>query len=381
MKIGIDARFFGPIGKGLGRYTQRLIENLEKIDKENKYVIFLRKENWSNYQPRNPNFKKVLAPWRWYTILEQIYMPRLIKSHDVGLMHFPHFNVPLFYKGSFVVTIHDLVLEHFPTQRATTLSPLFYKIKRVGYKIVIRAALKRARQILVPSEYTKEEIIKYFGLEPTRIKVTYEGCGKSDFPYYNVGSLTSEIPKKYGIIKPYILYVGNAYPHKNLERLILAFQKLSKAYQLDLRLVLVGENDYFYKRLKDTVLKLGIKNIILAGFVRDEDLNSLYKNALFYIFPSLCEGFGLPPLEAMACGLPVASSNKTCLPEILGDAAYYFNPDSVDDIARAIEKVAIDEDLRKKLIVKGFEQIKKYSWKRMAEETLKTYRRTLNLKS
>jgi len=149
--------------------------------------------------------------------------------------------------------------------------------------------------------------------------------------------------------KPYILYVGNAYPHKNLKRLNLAFEKLVKEHNLDYELILITE------------------------FVSEEELDNLYKNAALFAFPSLCEGFGLPPLEAMARGVPVVSSNATSLPEILGDAALYFDPLDVDDIAEKIKKALTDENLRKKLIEKGLEQVKKYSWQKMAEETLELY--------
>ena len=155
-----------------------------------------------------------------------------------------------------------------------------------------------------------------------------------------------EFPKK-----PYILYVGNDYPHKNLERLKLAFDKLNKEYNLDYKLVLITK------------------------FVSEEELDKLYKNASLYVFPSLSEGFGLPPLEAMARGLPVVSSNATCLPEILGDAAVYFNPLDVGDMVKQIKKTLLDKPLRKTLIQKGFEQIKKYSWSKMAEKTLDLYKR------
>jgi len=167
--------------------------------------------------------------------------------------------------------------------------------------------------------------------------------------------------------KPYLLYVGNAYPHKNLENLILAFRKI-KQDNFDLQLVLVGGDDYFYKKLKKNN-----NDVIFTGFIKDEDLNVLYNNAALYVFPSLYEGFGLPPLEAMKRGVPVASSNATCLPEVLGDAAIYFNPLDVDDMAEKIKKALLDEGLRKNLIQKGFEQIKKYSWQKMARETLEVY--------
>jgi len=179
--------------------------------------------------------------------------------------------------------------------------------------------------------------------------------------------------------KPYLLYVGNAYPHKNLERLILAFKKLIKE-GLDYQLVLVGGEDYFYKKLKKHLNHFNQaerstinQKIIFPGFVSDKELGELYKSASLYIFPSLSEGFGLPPLEAMARGVPVVSSNATCLPEILGDAVIYFDPLDINDMAKQIKKALLGENLRKKLIKKGLEQIKKYSWKKMARETLAFY--------
>ncbi|KKQ79694.1 MAG: mannosyltransferase B-like protein, partial [Candidatus Moranbacteria bacterium GW2011_GWD2_38_7] len=148
MKIGIDARFYGSIGKGLGRYTQKLIQHLEHIDKENHYVVFLRKENFDDYQPFNKNFEKVLADYAWYTFAEQLFFPLLLNKQKLDLMHFPHFNVPLLYSGRFVLTIHDLILTHFPTIRATMLNPVFYWFKYVAYKLAISSALWRAKKII-----------------------------------------------------------------------------------------------------------------------------------------------------------------------------------------------------------------------------------------
>lgn len=160
MFIGIDARFFGSIGKGLGRYTQKLIENLEKIDHENQYVVFLRKENFDEYQPKNKNFQKALADYQWYTFSEQIKMPLLLNKFNFDLVHFPHFNVPFFYRKKFVVTIHDLILLQFPTVKGTMLNPVFYKIKFWCYKFIIWSAIKRARRIITVSNFTKNELLK-----------------------------------------------------------------------------------------------------------------------------------------------------------------------------------------------------------------------------
>ncbi|OGZ34153.1 MAG: hypothetical protein A2Y98_02360 [Candidatus Portnoybacteria bacterium RBG_19FT_COMBO_36_7] len=376
MRIGIDARFLGPKGKGLGRYTEKLIENLEKIDSENQYVIFLRRENWGEYEPSSPRFKKVLADYRWYSLAEQIRLPAKIYREKIDLMHFPHFNVPIFYLRPFVVTIHDLILRHFPTRRASAMGPIKYWLKNLAYRIVIWLAIKRTRKIIVPSNYVRNDILNNFGVKDGKIVVTYEGA-----PYLNQKSKIKNqkyIFEKYKINRPYLLYVGNAYPHKNLENLIVAFKILIEKFNQDLQLVLVGEEDYFFRRLKaetNTMLHgSGIFNqIIFTGFISDESLNELYSGAKLYVFPSLCEGFGLPPLEAIFRGVPVVSSKSTCLPEILGDAAVYFDAGNPQDIAEKINNILTNNNLAEKTRETGYRQIKKYSWQKMAEETLKIY--------
>lgn len=368
MKIGIDARFLGPIGKGLGRYVERLVEYLEKLDKENEYIIFLRKENWDYYTPRVSNFKKVLADYRWYSLVEQVAMPWLIWREKLDLVHFPHFNVPIFCPKKFVVTIHDLILLQFPTPRATTLGPFWYKIKYLCYRLVIGIGLRRAAKILTVSECTKKELVKYFKINQEKIVITYEACDGVE--YGQLGMPEKNILKRFGITGPYLLYVGNAYPHKNLEGLIKIFENLNLDYQL----VLVGKEDYFYKRLKKETAKSKIKNkIIFTGFVSEKELANLYRNAQLYVFPSFVEGFGLPGLEAMSYGLPVVASNSSCLPEIYGEAAIYFNPKDLEDVTEKIKKGLFDQNLRRALIAKGFEQVKKYSWQKCAEKTLEIY--------
>ena len=372
MRIGIDARFFGPIGKGLGRYTQKLVERLEKIDKVNTYFIFLRKDNFADYDPSNPNFKKVLADFGWYTFSEQLFLTRTLNRYKLDLVHFPHFNVPLLYFRPFVVTIHDLILIHFPTVKSSTLNPLYYWIKFWAYRLAIRSALKRSKKILSVSYFTKNDILKkYSGLPEEKIAVTYEAS--EDYCMLSPNK-DAEILESCGIMKPYVIYVGNAYPHKNLERLVEAFSLIQDK---NLKMVIVGKEDYFYSRLKKFIREKAIKNIVFVGYVSDYKLDTLLHNSLAFIFPSLYEGFGLPPLEAMSKGIPVASSDHPCMREILGDSAHYFNGMDVNDIARSIEKITGDDDLRKKVISSGYRQVQKYSWRRMAEETLLIYREVL----
>ena len=363
IRIGIDARLYGPKQTGPGRYVQKLIQNLEEIDLDNQYIIFLRKENWNEYQPKNKNFKKVLADCHWYTLKEQILMPFKIRQAKVDLMHFPHFNVPVFCFKPFVVTIHDLILKRFPTRRVSALEPFSYWFKNIAYHLVIYSAIKRSKKIIAISNYTKKDILKYFSIDSKKIKVIYEGAPQEIF-----NSSNDNILKKHNISKPYLLYVGNAYPHKNLERLIMAFDGLNKN---GMQLVLAGRLDFFYKKIQKRFS--GFKNIVFTDFILDKDLPTLYQNASLYIFPSLCEGFGLPPLEAMTYQIPVVSSKATCLPEILGQAAIYFNPEDIEDMKQKIKLVLEDKQLQKELILQGNKKIREYSWVKMAQEVLREY--------
>jgi len=380
MRIGIDARFYGLIGKGLGRYTQKLIENLEKISVEsgnfsNEYFIFLGKENFNDYIPKNPNFHKILAPYRWYTLLEQICMPKILNKYNLDLVHFPHFNVPFLYRRKFVVTIHDLILLQFPTVRGTTLNPIFYKIKFWAYRFIIWSAIKRAKKVITVSNFTKKELLKYYknDLSEEKIIVTYEAGSDWEENEKNISSNDLEILKKYGILKPYLLYVGNAYPHKNLERLILAFSRIDLAQKY--QLVLVGKIDYFYEKLKKLARNKNIENVVFLGYITDEILSLIYRKSEAYVFASLYEGFGIPPLEAMSKNVPVISSNHPCMKEILEESAYFFDGKNEESIAEAMKKVLEDEEIRKDLIEKGLQQIKKYSWKKMSQETSEIYQK------
>lgn len=374
MRIGIDARFYGTVGKGLGRYAQKLIENLEKVDKKNQYFIFLLKENFDEFVPKNKNFKKVVADYRWYTISEQINMPKILNQYNLDLVHFPHFNVPIFYRRKFIITIHDLILLHFPTLKGTQLNPIFYWIKFFLYKIVIGSAIRRSKKIITVSKFSKKDILaNYPFLKKDKVVITYEACDKKRKKIFEKND---KILKKYAIIKPYLLYVGNAYPHKNLDRLLDAWgiflNKFSKGTD-DLNLVLVGKRDYFYSRLLAKVKKEKIRNVKIIGFVEDKYLDIIYHQSIAYIFPSLYEGFGLPPLEAMNQGVPVISSEHGCMKEILGKSAYYFDGKDTDSISLAIAEIFKNKILRENLINSGYVRIKKYSWKKMSLETLRTY--------
>lgn len=372
MHIGIDARFYGILGKGLGRYTEQLILHLEEIDRENTYTIFLRKENFDAYTPRYKNFQKVLADIPWYSWQEQILFPILLLRHRCSVVHFTHFNVPILYRKKFVLTVHDLILFHFPTIRATTRSFMGYWIKYWAYRIILRSALLRAKRVITVSLYARRDIAENFPIKEGEITVTYQAATTLS-PQDNVEALVTSDSKKrveYGILGRYFLYVGNAYPHKNLERLLEAFASLSGD---SLQLVLVGKMDYFYNRLRRFTESQEMQNVVFTGEVSDAMLADLYRGTIAYVFPSLYEGFGLPPLEAMSLNVPVLAAQRTSLPEVLGSAALYFNPEDVNDIAQKMQSVLEDEELRNQLRKSGITQVQKFSWKQLAKDTQEVY--------
>lgn len=373
MKIVVDARLYGPKGTGIGKYTEKLIEKLQELDKKNGYFIFLNKGSWYQFNAKALNFEKVMVDAPFYSLREQAFIPAAISKIKPDIVHFTHFNVPLLYSGKFIVTIHDVVTKDFSGVRTTTKSLPVYLLKRVGYELTLRQAVGRASKIIVPSNYVKNRLIKSFPSIKAKTKVIYEGVdqdkSKINQKKSSVGD-TKQILYKYGIKKPYLVYVGNFYPHKNVENLLQALQFVDKKYHL----VLVGERNIFLERVLKIAQKLKVENrIITTGFVPDDELQVLYKESSAFISPSLSEGFGLPGLEAFASGCPVVCSDIPVFREIYADAAYYFDPKDPKDIASKLELIIKNSKLKIELREKGFEQVKKYSWRKMAQETLKVY--------
>ncbi len=382
MRIGIDARFYGSLGKGLGRYTEKLLEQLEQIDQDNEYIVFLRQENFSEYQPKNSHFQKQIAQYNWYGFSEQIFFTILLYRGSFDIVHFPHFNVPLLYRKRFIVTIHDLILVHYPTIRNTTRFAFLYWIKFLAYRMVIASAVRRAYHIITVSHFTEQDIMEHYPAARGKITVTYEAADL--FCQYatenqrealfaklrlTIKEKTREdaLPSR-DIIQPYFLYVGNAYPHKNLPILFAAAREFP-----EYAFVMVGKEDYFYVRLKEQVEKAQLRNIIFSGFLTDQELSLLYRYARAYLFPSLYEGFGLPPLEAMARGTPVISSDRGSLPEILGDAACYFDPTDEKSLIRSLREVEYNEVRRNTLRTHGYHQVARYCFRDMAIATHALY--------
>ncbi len=361
MKIGIDARFVGPQGTGLGQYTEKLILNLEKIDQKNEYKIFLTSTNWQYLNLKNSNFNKVLADVPWYSFKEQIKMPGIYREHNLDLLHIPHFNVPILYRNKFIVTIHDLIHHNFSQESATTKNPIVYKLKRTAYKITIKNAVKKASGIIVPSNFVKAEVVSTFKIPQSKITVTYEAAEEE---YFQAKSTRDG---------RYLLYVGNLYPHKNLEVVLNALEDIR-----DLKLVIVCPRNVFFKRINKSIKEKKLEDkVFIHDFQNTQNLVKLFERATAYIVPSLSEGFGIPGLNAMAAKIPTIASDIPPLREIYQTAALYFDPNNQQDLVNKINELSKNKTLQKKLINQGSQVAKKYSWKNMAEKTLYLYRQFL----
>jgi len=371
MTIGIDARMLGS-GYGIGRYIEQLVIHLELLDQHNQYVLFLRKDNWDAVTLKGGHMKKVLADIPWYTAKEQLFLPAIFKKEGVDLMHFPHWNVPMLYPGKFVVTIHDLTMFHYPRPEATTHGPIVYYVKDWMHRTVLARATRRAAHIFVPSDFTKQDVHRTFAVSKEKITTTYLAPVPSVFAQ----DTGQDILVQYGITQPYVLYVGAAYPHKNVERLVRAWALVRERSKEPCRLVLVGKESPFYARLEEKMRDRHLWNdVVYTGFVPDRHLPHVYAQASLFVFPSLYEGFGLPPLEAMVHGVPVVASSAACIPEIIGEAAVYVDPENIEQMADAIHSVLRHDDIRSQLRENAQQELRRYSWERLARQTIAVYDR------
>lgn len=362
--IVIDAR---ELKTSSGRYVERLVHYLQTIDEKNTYTILLKPADFIEWEPTNPNFKKMPCNHKEFTFDEQLGFLGQLNALKADLVHFAFPQQPILYKGTTVTTIHDLTTLRFsnPDKKRTV-----FWIKQRVYGYVVKRACAHAAAVLAPSEFTKADLLQYARIPADKVTVTLEAADPI---------LASPAPLADLQNKQFIMYVGRPTPHKNLERLIEAF-KLLQTQHPSLHLVLSGKKDANYERIEQAARAEGVKNLYFTGFISEGELRWLYEHCAAYVFPSLAEGFGLPGLEAMVHGAPVVSSNATCLPEIYGEAAHYFDPKNLQAMADAINEVLIDKNLRQRLIAAGHERAAQFSWQRMAEQTLQVYEQALRTK-
>ena len=375
MNIAIDATILRRQNSGTGFYIINLITGLLEVDEDNKYIIFGDKEiinklvyiNKKNFTLENAKFKSRIIRVFWQLFV----LPFKLKKLKINVLHSTNYITPLFkFNFKIIVTIHDLTFFLFPE--------MFTITKRLLFKFLIPFFIKRSDEIIVPSESTKEDILRLFKINQEKIAVTFES-----YPaYYNseINKLNSKaILEKYGIIKNYFLFVGMIEPRKNILSILKAFVELDS--ELDEDLVIVGRKGWHYKEIEkfmDDIKDKKLKNkIIFTGFVSELELVSLYQNATIFIYPSFYEGFGIPPLEAMICGAPVITSNTSSLPEVVGDAAIKINPYDYLELKEAIKFLKNNPQKRAELIKKGKNQAKKFSLNNFAINTINVYKKSI----
>lgn len=369
MRIGIDARMFGPEQGGLGRYVEQLLKHLLVLDTPHIWVVLVRDDAQAQAVREfgNQNLEVVMADMAWYSLAEQMRLPGLLNSLRLDLVHFPHWNVPLLYRGRFVVTVHDLIMYHYPRPEATTLGPLTYWLKDKLARVVVRQAVRRARHILTTSEFTRQDIHKTLGVPLDKMTVTYQA------PFGDSRVNPDKVGKESSSARLYVLYVGSAYPHKNVEGLVAAWEKFVEKYGAAYELVIVGKPSVFYARVEKMLAQNQVPNVRRVESATDTELLAWYAGARLYVFPSLYEGFGLPPLEAMQAGVPVVSSNLSCLPEVLGEAALYVDPTDPAALADAMYQGLTNEEIRYELRQAAKLELTRYSWADLAQKTLAVY--------
>lgn len=353
MRIGIDARFYGPEHSGLGRYTTNFIRELSNLPSDHTYYLFLR-EKYYNSLSFPDNFHKVRLDVPHYGIREQVALPLAIRRYSLNAFHSLHLNAPFIGTTPLIVTIHDLIKNHFKDYTTTTRSRTVFFLKRLGYAVLIRRIFNKAEAIIAPSNFVKNEILKLYNIKSSKIRVLYEAPD----PIF----LKKTKPSRR---QEFLLFVGNAYPHKNIRTLITAFKSVRAQFPT-LTLTLATANNEFLKRILSEVDIDTQKHINIVENANDEDLIKLYDTAKTTISPSLMEGFGLVGIESLARGTPLVASDIPVYREVYGDSASYFNPRSASDLATKIVGV-----------IKNPRPVSppphKLSWTTLAKGTLEIY--------
>ncbi len=372
LRIVLDARRISDFG--IGTYIRNLISALAGLDAENHYTIITGPEEAKLIPAAPPNFEQVQYSGSGRRWIDTMSFAHFLRRFNAGLFHIPLNDVPLFMPKPYVVTIHDM-------------STILFGPHRSGWRDEVnvhrfRRGLLRANQVISVSDATRRDVRNLIGIPEKRIRVIYNAPDPifTNPPLALELEETHRVMERYQINYPFLLYAGNIRPQKNIPRLIEAFavargELASHPVYSDLRLIIIGDEISKYPSVRHAVIKSRVEQAVrFLGFVPITTLRIFYKQAAAFVFPSLYEGFGLPPMEAMACGTPVITSNVSSLPEVVGDAAIIVNPENLFDIERGIKESLLDQDLRRSCIEKGYRQVGRFSWRRTAEQVLEVYR-------
>jgi glycosyltransferase involved in cell wall biosynthesis len=366
MRVAIDARKLHDFG--IGTYIRNLLRQLARIDHDTEYVLLCGEADLGVASQLGPNFRGVLEPSPNYSIREQIHVPWVLRRERPDLYHAPHYVLPAAVSCSSVVTIHDCIHLMFPQ----------YLPNRAAYayaRAQMWTAAHRSDCILTVSDASKRDILHLFNIAPEKIVVVYNAID-AHFSVTPPADAVARVRERYQLNHRFVLYVGNIKPHKNLVRLIEAFNQLRVGDLEDVKLLIIGDEISKLPALRRAVHRHKLhKHVRFLGYVPDDQLAVLYRLAAVFVFPSLYEGFGLPPLEAMASGTPVVVSNVSSLPEVVGDAAVLVDPHDVGSIVDGLRLVLTDPVRADEMRRKGLERAREFSWERSVAKTLEVYKR------
>lgn len=377
MKIGFDLDSLTLRSGGIGRYGVNLINHIVKIllnETENEMFVFFHKsfDRSLLYKHKHLNFVEKYTRVKSNVLRKAIFLPFSIRDLKMDLFHgVDHVGIPFLYKSKtcqYFVTIHDLITRIFPRT---------FPIKqRLIQNTLLPYILSKADKIIAVSRSTENDVKKFYPQHAEKVKVIYEGVESRFYPRSQ--REIEKVLEKYKIHFKYFFSLGTLEPRKNIVRLIEAFIQLKQEGDVGHKLVITGRKGWLYKEILERIQKSPFsQDIVFTDFVDDEDLPFLYSGAEMFLYPSLYEGFGLPVLEAMACGTPVITSNLSSLPEVMGEAGILIDPLKVEEIVLAMEKLSTDKELREELQKKGLERAKLFSWERAAKETLELYKEML----
>ena len=368
MRIGIDARKLHDFG--IGTYIRNLLRELAKLDHDTEYVIVSRPDDDLAVRALGENFRPVAETAGNYSLSEQIAIPRLLKRERVDLFHAPHYVLPPLVGCPSVVTIHDCIHLMFPQYLPNRWALTYARTS-------ITMAARRSTRVLTVSESSKRDILRFVDVPPGKIDVIYNSFD----PRFGVepdADTVDRVRERYQLQSQFVLYAGNVKPHKNLERLIEAFHLVRSRGLDQLKLILIGDEISKYTALRRAVHRHQLHNYVrFLGYLPEDTLAVMYRLAGVFVFPSLYEGFGLPPLEAMASGTPVVTSNVSSLPEVAGDAAVLVDPYSAEAIADGMYRVLTDNNLRSDLRRRGPERARQFSWESSVRRVREIYGQVL----
>src|SRR5688572_21730711 len=366
VRVAIDARKLHDFG--IGTYIRNVLRHLARIDTRTEYVLLCQEPDMDAAAQLGPNFRTVLEPSPNYSIREQIHGPWVLLRERPDVFHAPHYVLPPAVRCRSIVTIHDTIHLTFPQYLPHRLA---YAYARAS----MWAAAHRSDRILTVSEASKRDILHFFNVPPDKVVVVYNAIDER-FSREPLAEDVERVRERFQLDQRFVLYVGNIKPHKNLERLIEAFHALRLRGLDDLKLLIIGDEISSYPSLRRAVHRHKLhKHVRFLGYLPDDTLAIMYRLASVFVFPSLYEGFGLPPLEAMASGTPVITSNVSSLPEVAGDAAVLVDPYDIDSIVDGLRRIlgnpALADDLRRR----GLERSREFSWERSVEKTRQVYQK------